>query len=155
MTNKIYKTAQGKSIDLGTIILKNEHVRAVGNMNVNARGDILDQANNVIETKPQLVKRQNSRLTNVSADPIQTSQRKPAPQTAPKQQPVKEEVLEAQDEPEITEALAEPPAQEVKTTAEYTGPEGLAGAIARTRQIKQELEKTRRQRQQAQGVRKI
>lgn len=150
MTNKIYKTAQGKSIDLGTIILKNEHVRAVGNMNVNARGDLLDQANNVIETKPQLVKRQNSRLTNVSADPIQTSQRKPRPQAVVQPEPQIQE-----PEPEVTEVLAEPPAQEVKTTTEYTGSEGLAGAIARTRQIKQELEKTRRQRQQAQGVRKI
>ena len=150
MTSKVYRTAQGKSVDLGTIMLKNEHVRAVGNMNVNARGDLLDQANNVIETKPQLVKRQNSRLTNVSADPIQTSQRKPRPQAVAQPEPQIQE-----PEPEVTEVLAEPPAQEVKTTTEYTGSEGLAGAIARTRQIKQELEKTRRQRQQAQGVRKI
>jgi hypothetical protein len=154
MTNKIYKTAQGKSIDLGTIILKNEHVRAVGNMNVNARGDVLDQANNVIETKPQLIKRQNSRLTNVSADPVQTSQRKSrvAPVSRPEPEPqLEEEILE----PEAEEILAEPPPQYHKTTEEYSGPEGLAGAIARTRQIKQELEKTRRQRQRAQGVRKL
>jgi hypothetical protein len=32
---------------------------------------------------------------------------------------------------------------------------GLAAAIARTREVKQELEKTQRQQQQAQGVRKI
>lgn len=171
MTNKIYKTAQGKSIDLGTIILKNEHVRAVGNMNVNARGDVLDQANNVIETKPQLIKRQNARLTNVSADPVQTSQRKSRTAPVAKRQPVAEpepeleqQILETESEPEITdpdpevapeEILTEPPLQHLKTTEEYSGPEGLAGAIARTRQIKQELEKTRRQRQRAQGVRKL
>lgn len=174
MTNKIYKTAQGKSIDLGTIILKNEHVRAVGNMNVNARGDVLDQANNVIETKPQLVKRQNARLTNVGADPVQTSQRKsrpaPVPRAEPKvtaaPEPVEEEILETESEPQIEisepepqiepeEVLTAPPPQHLKTTEEYSGPEGLAGAIARTRQIKQELEKTRRQRQRAQGVRKL
>lgn len=190
MTNKVYKTAQGKSIDLGTIILKNEHVRAVGNMNVNARGDVLDQANNVIETKPQLIKRQNARLTNVSADPVQTSQRKTRTATKTKSEPVAksepvtktehvaktqpvaksapviepepelepeletvEELFETEPEPE--EILAEPPPQHLKTTEEYKGPEGLAGAIARTRQIKQELEKTRRQRQRAQGVRKL
>ena len=45
MTSKVYRTAQGKSVDLGTIMLQNEHVRAVGNMNVNARGDKLDQNN--------------------------------------------------------------------------------------------------------------
>ena len=45
MTSKIYRSAQGKSIDLGTIMLQNETVRAVGNMKVNARGDKLDNNN--------------------------------------------------------------------------------------------------------------
>jgi hypothetical protein len=73
MTSKVFRTAQGKSVDLGTIMLQNEHVRAVGNMNVNARGDKLDHNNHVIETKPRQIQRQNSRTTNVSADPVQTS----------------------------------------------------------------------------------
>ena len=59
MTSKVYRTAQGKTVDLGTIVLKNEHVRAVGNMNVNARGDKLDQNNRVVETKPQQIQKQN------------------------------------------------------------------------------------------------
>ena len=51
MTRKTYKTAQGKTIDLGALLLQNEQVRAVGNMNVNARGDLLDGSNRVIEQK--------------------------------------------------------------------------------------------------------
>jgi hypothetical protein len=60
MTSKVYRTAQGKAVDLGTIMLQNEHVRAVGNMNVNARGDKLDHNNQVIETKPRQIQRQNA-----------------------------------------------------------------------------------------------
>jgi hypothetical protein len=73
MTSKVYKSAQGRSVDLGTIMLQNEHVRAVGNMNVNARGDKLDSNNQVIDTKPQQIQRQMARTTNVSAIPVQTS----------------------------------------------------------------------------------
>lgn len=58
MTQKVYKTANGKTIDLGALILKNEHVRAVGNMKVNARGDLVDDMNNVIDPKTQQVNRQ-------------------------------------------------------------------------------------------------
>jgi hypothetical protein len=72
MTSKVYRSAQGKNVDLGTIMLQNEHVRAVGNMNVNARGDKLDSNNKVIETKPRQIQRQNAiALTNVSGDRAQ------------------------------------------------------------------------------------
>lgn len=58
MTSKVYKTANGKAIDLGALALKNEHVRAVGNMKVNARGDLVDDMNNIIDSKTQQVNRQ-------------------------------------------------------------------------------------------------
>jgi hypothetical protein len=58
MTSKVYKTANGKTIDLGSLALKNEHVRAVGNMKVNARGDLVDDMNNIIDSKTQQVNRQ-------------------------------------------------------------------------------------------------
>lgn len=38
---RAYRTAQGKTIDLDSLILSNEKTIAVGNMNVNARGDEL------------------------------------------------------------------------------------------------------------------
>ena len=48
MTKQVYKTARGKNIDMGALILQNENVRAVGNMKVNARGDLLDDKGQVI-----------------------------------------------------------------------------------------------------------
>jgi hypothetical protein len=167
MTGKIYKTAQGKTIDLGTIILQNEHVRAVGNMNVNARGDKLDSNNRVIETKPRQVQRQNARVTNVGIAPVQTSSNKnkrkknqddapvdtaPVESSAPEVVDPVEPVIDptppvVEEPPQIVSA---PPVQNVKVPAG-----GLAAAIARSREIKQELEKTPRQQRQSQGLRKI
>jgi hypothetical protein len=62
-------------------------------------------------------------------------------------------------EPEIQPVAAPAPTavQEQPTTTSnvHTQGGGLAGAIARSREVKQELEKTRRQQAQAQGVRRI
>lgn len=44
-----YRSALGKSVDMSRIASKNEHVRAVGNMKVNARGDTIDSLNRVVE----------------------------------------------------------------------------------------------------------
>jgi hypothetical protein len=154
MTSKVFRTAQGKSVDLGTIMLQNEHVRAVGNMNVNARGDKLDHNNHVIETKPRQIQRQNSRTTNVSADPVQTSATKANKVRREKSRADSQKSVESVPmEPEPTpQAVMSPPEQNI--VALNTVPEGgLATAIARNREIKQELEKTRQQ--QSTGLRKI
>lgn len=58
MTSKVYKTASGKTLDMGSLVLKNEQVRAVGNMNVNARGDIINDDNMVISSRGAQVNRQ-------------------------------------------------------------------------------------------------
>jgi hypothetical protein len=62
MTKQIYRSAQGKTVDMGKLRLKNEQVRAVGNMQVNSRGDVVDSANRVLRSKPQQIKRQNDML---------------------------------------------------------------------------------------------
>lgn len=45
-----YRSAMGKQVDMASLIAKNENTRAVGNMNVNARGDTIDALGRV--TKP-------------------------------------------------------------------------------------------------------
>jgi hypothetical protein len=54
---KVYRSSQGKSIDLGALLLQNETVRAVGNMGVNARGDRINIQNKVIDTKNKISQR--------------------------------------------------------------------------------------------------
>ena len=57
-TRRTYRSSQGKSIDLGALLLQNETVRAVGNMGVNARGDRIDNRGAVVDSKVQQSKRQ-------------------------------------------------------------------------------------------------
>jgi hypothetical protein len=65
MTKQVYKTAQGKTVDMGALRLQNENVRAVGNMKVNARGDLLDDEGRVISTKVEQVNNQyNKQIQN-------------------------------------------------------------------------------------------
>jgi hypothetical protein len=69
MTSKVYKSALGKRVDLGALILKNETERAVSNLNVNARGDIIDNMNRPITSRGQQVRNQY-RQTNLNHDPV-------------------------------------------------------------------------------------
>jgi hypothetical protein len=124
-------------------------------MHVNARGDRLDNENRVIETKPRQIQRQNARTTNVSDTPVQTSTIRARKEKAS----LADTAHTAQPEPvgmpgATPVALQQPPAQNEAVSGKIpTG--GLAAAIARNREVKQELEKTRRQQQHTQGLRKI
>ena len=50
-----YRTAQGKIVDMAALAAKNEKMRAVGNMKVNARGDTIDSHGKVITPVTQKV----------------------------------------------------------------------------------------------------
>ena len=52
-----HRTAMGRTIDMSALATKNEKVRAVGNMNVNARGDVVDSHNKVIKDNTKRVKK--------------------------------------------------------------------------------------------------
>jgi hypothetical protein len=82
-----YRTAQGKSIDMSALAAKNERVRAVGNMKVNARGDTIDANGKVLLPVTQKVgeKYQNT-VGNRSAHV------KPKAPAQPKQQLTKDEI---------------------------------------------------------------
>ena len=70
MTNKVYRTAQGRVVDLGALQAQNEHVRAVGNMQVNARGDRIDANGQVISTRAQQVNRNLDQTTSAVSEPV-------------------------------------------------------------------------------------
>jgi len=63
MTNEVYKSANGKAVDMGALRLQNEKVRAVGNMRVNARGDVINDNNEVIRTRNEQVNKQYQKQT--------------------------------------------------------------------------------------------
>lgn len=53
MPNGIYKTALGQTVNMDQIRLQNENTKAVGNMNANARGDIINPNGTVAKTRNQ------------------------------------------------------------------------------------------------------
>ena len=55
MVKKIHKTAMGSNIDMELVRLSNETVRAVGNMPVNARGDLIDSKGAIVKSREQIV----------------------------------------------------------------------------------------------------
>ena len=50
-----HKSSRGIPIDMAALAKKNELTRAVGNMNANGRGDIIDASNRVITSLPARV----------------------------------------------------------------------------------------------------
>ena len=159
MTGKMYKSAMGKTVDLGALILENENTRAVGNMNVNARGDVLDSSNKVIDTKTRQVQRQyKKQATNTSIMAPTTSTRVARQQ---KVEPIVEEedpIIEIEEElpnEEVNEIRTQPePVEEQPKTSIPRG--GLAAALAKSQSVKQELMKTPRQlAKEKAGVKKI
>jgi hypothetical protein len=68
MTKQLYRSATGKTVDMGALRLQNERVRAVGNMKVNARGDQIDEQGRVINTKPEQVNKQYKKQTRPMID---------------------------------------------------------------------------------------
>jgi hypothetical protein len=147
MSRKVYKSAQGKTVDLGALLLQNESVRAVGNMNVNARGDTVDSTNRVIDQKNRQVQRQyRKQTTTISNDLPPTTSNRAARQV---QQPTVEETA-----PIKTSNLESEVEEKVSASAQIPRG-GLAAAIARSREVKQDLEKTPRQLAQEAPLRKI
>ena len=63
MTKDVYKSANGKPVDMGALRLQNEKTRAVGNMKVNARGDEINDRNQIIRKKPEQVNTQYGNQT--------------------------------------------------------------------------------------------
>jgi len=127
MTDKVYRTSRGKVLDMGSLRLKNEHVRAVGNMSVNARGDRIDAQGKVIDSKSQQVTRRIQRQTNVTDGPVHTSSR-----DAKAHQPDPAPVVVAKA-PVVENIPVESVAAET-TNPKETG--GLAAAIVRAKKQK-------------------
>lgn len=53
---RMYRTMQGRMVDIEKLRMSNESVPAIGNMNVNARGDVLGPGGKVITSKEKVMK---------------------------------------------------------------------------------------------------
>ena len=89
----LHRSAMGKTIDMAAMRSKNEHVRAVGNMNVNSRGDVIDSNGNIINDN-------NKRVNEHYMKSVVNRGRNPARQvlvTQDKQQQLQPEAIVVED----------------------------------------------------------
>jgi outer membrane biosynthesis protein TonB len=177
--SKKYRSARGKNVDLSQVLHDNENVRAVGNMNVNARGDTIDSQNNTVQSRNDRVKnayrKQHKKQVSDDSVPASSSKSKldkvpkkatrakvkPAPAPKPVEVPKVKEEPKPVEVPKVKEApkpVEVPKVKEAPKPVEETNTNqgGLAAAIAKARESKQELMKTERQQaRESEGVKRI
>lgn len=107
-----YTTAMGKTIDMAALHAKNEQVRAVGNMSVNARGDTIDSNNHVIDNNSKRVTNMYRKITTNLGAQEQQAVAKVAEQVS------KKETIELTEfEKEMLEELNEPNPEKTEVTS--------------------------------------
>ena len=65
---KTYRTSSGKQVDFGALLLANETAPALGNMNVNARGDEIAPDGTITKSREQIMREYNELNTMVPSD---------------------------------------------------------------------------------------
>jgi hypothetical protein len=75
----------GKTVDMASLMARNENTRAVGNMSVNARGDTIDALGRVIQPVTEKV---NKAYANTVGNRGANQVRQQRPQTTTKPEPI-------------------------------------------------------------------
>ena len=65
---KTYRTSSGKQVDFGALLLANETMPALGNMNVNARGDHISSDGAIVKSREDVMREHNLLHTMVPQD---------------------------------------------------------------------------------------
>ena len=131
---RMYRTMQGRMVDIEKLRTANEGVQAVGNMNVNARGDVLGAGGQVVTPKETIIKQYYEQPKGMVSD----TPTKNKPTQAPISEPVKtvQKMTPVASKPAPTKTVAPQPKKvEVKTVetfkpkAESTAKKGIDAAL--------------------------
>jgi len=94
----VYRTAQGKQLDMAALAARNEKTRAVGNMKVNARGDTIDANGKIIVPVTEKVGQNYSKsVGNKAARPARTLATEPQQVGRKSTEPKSKEEMELDD----------------------------------------------------------
>lgn len=153
MSSKVYRSALGKPVDMGSLLLKNENVRAVGNMGVNAKGDVIDKKNDSVMSKSQQVNQQYRKQIRNQIEDV------PIVNTNVISSKTDVEIEGFDDAPLTVEEIAkeaEPVQAKPETKTTESKKSGLASAIAKARKLEQvKLKTPREESRETKGVKKI
>jgi outer membrane biosynthesis protein TonB len=137
---RMYRTMQGRMVDIEKLRSANESVQAVGNMNVNARGDVLGAGGQVVTPKEQIIKKYYEQPKGMVSDTPSRGKPMPAPKTEPVKTVQKMTPVAAKPAPKKTVApqprKVEPkvetvtkPVQTFKPKTESTAKKGIDAAL--------------------------
>jgi hypothetical protein len=130
MNKRVYKTANGRTINIDSIVSQNEESIAVGNMKVNARGDELGPGGRIARTRDKVMADYYRLNTPVASDHI------PMPREA-----TKKDLVDDWVEPATTQLEVEPNEEPQLATRPVRG--SLASSVAKTQPPKEsETKKT-------------
>ena len=119
---RMYRSMQGRMIDIEKLRAANESVQAVGNMNVNARGDVIGAGGKVVTPKETVIKKYYEQPKGMVSD-TPRSKPMPAPKQPPKQTVQKATPVRPKSTPKRTVAPRSKP------KAESTAKKGIDAAL--------------------------
>ena len=173
---KTYRTSSGQQVDFGALLLNNETVPALGNMNVNARGDEIAPDGSITKSREEIMREYNELNTMVPEDgaiPEGTGleadddwQDWEPPVTTPEPAPVAnmtvptETVAASVEEPVVEAPVGTNVGQQIAVQAEAEAPKtptgGLAAAVAAAKKPVSDVKQSAQaQEKENPGVRRI
>ena len=96
---RMYRTMQGRMVDIEKLRAANESVRAVGNMNVNARGDVLGPGGQIATTKANVIAKYYEQPKGKVDDTPARAKPTPPRKTAPAPQPSVQKMTPVESKP--------------------------------------------------------
>tara|TARA_R110000782_G_scaffold114724_1_gene204816 strand:- start:677 stop:1108 length:432 start_codon:yes stop_codon:yes gene_type:complete len=131
---RMYRTMQGRMVDIEKLRATNENVQAVGNMNVNARGDVLGAGGVVVTTKAQVIKQYYEQPKGMVSDTPTKGKPMPAPRTETVKTVQKMTPVASKPTPEKTVApqpkkVEVKPVETFKPKTESTAKKGIDAAL--------------------------
>jgi outer membrane biosynthesis protein TonB len=117
---KIYTTMQGRRIDVDKLRARNEQVRAIGNMPVNARGDQIGAGGKIVKTREEVAKDYYNTKAYNESNPKAASDVPTRNQTLETVQPTPVAVQTAQPTVEVkkTKTVKKPAVKKAETKTE-------------------------------------
>ena len=135
---RMYRTMQGRMVDIEKLRAANESVQAVGNMNVNARGDVLGAGGQVVTPKEQIIKKYYEQPKGMVSDTPSRGKSVPAPQVETKKtvqkmtpvtsKPAPKKVVAPQPK-KVEPKPVSTPVEAVKPKTESTTKKGIDAAL--------------------------
>ena len=98
---RMYRTMQGRMVDIEKLRAANESVRAVGNMNVNARGDVLGKGGAVVQPKANVIQKYYEQPKGRVDDTPTRARPTPVRRTPPAAQPKITRTAPVESKPQV------------------------------------------------------